>query len=251
MLLWERLRPFRHFQQKKSQRFRINLSMMLLNFAILRIFSGGGAFFAAEYAANAQLGIFNQYDFPTGFEFIAGLVVLDIAIYFQHRLLHVIPLFWRFHKVHHSDLGFDTTTAVRFHAVEILFSMYYKIVLVLLLGTSPTVVMTFEIILNACALFNHGNVRIPQSLEKAVRKIVITPDMHRIHHSAAPKETNSNYGFSVPWWDWIFGSYRNEPALTQDKMVVGINDRKTLTPLGFINLLALPFAHRKTESESS
>lgn len=251
MLIWEKVRPFRRFRQTKSLRFCINLGMMILNFAVLRILSGGGAFFAAEYAASHQLGLFNRVDFPSGFEWFAGLAALDFAIYLQHRLLHIVPLFWRFHKVHHSDPGFDTTTAVRFHAVEILFSMYYKVVLVLLLGVSPIVVITFEIILNACALFNHGNVRIPQSLEQQLRKIIITPDMHRIHHSADPNETNSNYGFSVPWWDWICKSYRRAPSLTQSGMVIGIIDKNTPDRPGFIDLLVLPFASTKKNASSS
>lgn len=245
MLTWEKLRPFRRFRQKKTVRFCINLGMMGLNFAVLRILSGGGAFVAAEYAAAHQLGVFHHLDLRPEVEIFAGLVVLDFAIYLQHRLVHIVPLFWRFHKVHHSDPGFDSTTAVRFHAVEILFSMYYKIVLVLLLGAAPVVVITFEIILNACALFNHGNVRIHQKLEKHIRKIIITPDMHRIHHSADPKETNSNYGFSVPWWDWICKSYRKSPVLGHQEMVIGIMDRNTPDRPGFLDLLALPFSSKK------
>jgi sterol desaturase/sphingolipid hydroxylase (fatty acid hydroxylase superfamily) len=245
MLSWEKLRPFRRFRQKKLKRFFINLGMMGLNFVVLRLLAGGGAFYAAEYAADHRLGLFHQFDLPFGFETVIGLLVLDFAIYIQHRLLHTVPLFWRFHKVHHSDPGFDTTTAVRFHAIEILFSMYYKMVLVLLLGASAGTVVAFEIILNACALFNHGNVRIPDPWEMAIRKILITPDMHRIHHSAIIEETNSNYGFSVPWWDWLCRSYRMNPALGHQGMVIGIIDRNTPDRPGFLDLLALPFASEK------
>ncbi|MGH8550860.1 MAG: sterol desaturase family protein [Methylococcales bacterium] len=245
MLSWEKIRPFRRFRQKKTARFLINLGLMGLNFVVLRLLAGGGAFVAAEYSAHQNLGLFHRLDLPSGFEMALGLLILDFAIYIQHRLLHTVPLFWRFHKVHHCDPGFDTTTAVRFHAIEILFSMYYKMVLVMVLGASPDTVVAFEIILNACALFNHGNVRISKSREKIIRNLLITPDMHRIHHSATLEETNSNYGFSVPWWDWLCNTYRKDPASGHAGMVIGIVDRNVPDRPGFLDLLVLPFASQK------
>ncbi|MCI0733786.1 MAG: sterol desaturase family protein [Methylococcaceae bacterium] len=250
MLGWEKIRPFRRFRQQRSERFFINLGMMTLNFVVVRLLAGGGALVAAKYAARHDLGLFHQLDLPSGFEIAAGLLVLDFAIYVQHRLLHAVPLFWRFHKVHHCDPGFDSTTAVRFHAVEILFSMYYKMVLVLALGVSPATVVVFEIILNACSLFNHGNVRMPDPWEKSIRKLLITPDMHRIHHSAIPEETNSNYGFSVPWWDWMCKSYRKDPASGHASMRIGIVDRNVPDRPGLLDLLTLPFSSAKDFSAS-
>lgn len=241
MLGWEKVHPFRGFLQKKRERFLINLGLMGLNFVVVRLLAGGGAFLVAEYAAEHGLGLFYRVALPVEIEMAAGFLILDFAIYVQHRLLHTVPLFWRFHKVHHCDPGFDTTTAVRFHAIEILFSMYYKMVLVLALGVSPGTVLAFEIILNACALFNHGNVRLPESWEKIVRKLLITPDMHRVHHSATPAETNSNYGFSVPWWDWLCRSYTQDPALGHRGMVIGLFDRTVPERPGFVDLLKLPF----------
>ena len=241
MLSWERINPFRRFRQKRRERCFINLGMMGLNFIVVRALAGGGALFAAECAAREQLGLFHRLDWPSGVEIVLALLILDLAIYLQHRLLHTVPLFWRFHKVHHSDPGFDTTTAVRFHAIEILFSMYYKMILVIGLGALPEAVVAFEIVLNTCALFNHGNVRLPRRVESAIRKVLITPDMHRIHHSAAPRETNSNYGFSVPWWDWLCGSYVDTPALGQPGMVIGIVERTTPERPGFVDLVILPF----------
>jgi sterol desaturase/sphingolipid hydroxylase (fatty acid hydroxylase superfamily) len=241
MLSWEKLDPFRHFRQKKYERFFINLGLMGLNFAVVRLLAGGGAFLAAELARRHELGLFHQVQLPDGIEIVLAVLILDFAIYIQHRLLHTVPLFWRFHKVHHSDPGFDTTTAVRFHPVEILFSMYYKMLLVLVLGASPAAVVLFEIILNACALFNHGNVRMRKPWDGTIRKILITPDMHRIHHSAAVEETNSNYGFSVPWWDWLCRTYVHDPALGHAQMVIGIVDPTTPDRPGFRDLLALPF----------
>ncbi len=241
MLSWEKRAGFRRFRQKRFERFFINLGLMGLNFAVVRLLAGGGAFISAEYAARNDSGLFHHLQLPDGIETAMAVLVLDFAIYIQHRLLHIVPLFWRFHKVHHSDPGFDTTTAVRFHPVEILFSMYYKMALVLLLGASPVAVVLFEIILNACALFNHGNVRIREPWDGTIRKILITPDMHRLHHSAAIEETNSNYGFSVPWWDWLCRSYVKDPALGHPKMVIGIVDPNTPDRPRFLDLLILPF----------
>ena len=251
MLSWEKRHPFRRFPQKKRERFLINLSMMGLNFVVVRLLSGGGAYFAAQAAAQQGLGLFNHLALPPPLELAFGLLILDFAIYVQHRLLHTVPLFWRFHKVHHSDPGFDTTTAVRFHALEILFSMYYKMLLVVLLGASPLTVLTFEIILNACALFNHGNVRISRKLERSIRTVLITPDMHRIHHSAAIEETNSNYGFSVPWWDRLCGSYVRDPALGHQNMSIGIHDRNIPERPGFLDILALPFVSSKSVRQAA
>lgn len=245
MLCWEKLHPFRRFRQKKSTRLSINLTLMGMNFVVLRLLAGSGALLAAEYAALHGFGLLHQVDLPSEIETAAALLMLDFAIYIQHRLLHSVPLFWRFHKVHHSDPGFDTTTAVRFHAIEILFSMYCKMLLVLLSGASFGTVLAFEIILNACALFNHGNVRIPDAWEMNLRKILITPDMHRIHHCAIPDETNSNYGSSVPWWDWLCKSYRKNPASGHWDLPIGILDQNTPDRPGFLDLLILPFAPEK------
>ncbi len=241
MLAWEWRHPFRHFLQTKSERIAINLGLMGANFVALRLFSGGGAFFCAEYALTHDLGLFNQVSVPKWCSALICLVVLDVAIYLQHIIFHRVPMLWRLHKVHHCDLGFDSTTAVRFHAVEILLSMYFKMILVLLLGAAPVVVLIFEAVLNACAIFNHGNVRIPQPWESRVRMILITPDMHRIHHSLNPVETTSNYGFSVSWWDRIFATYQPVPRLGHDEMEIGIKQERSVENLGFARLLALPF----------
>lgn len=241
MLLWEWWRPFRCFDQSKIQRVAVNLGLMGINFIVLRLFSGGGAFLAAEYAAAHSLGLFHQVSVPDWFSSLICIAALDLAIYLQHRVFHWSPWLWRLHKVHHCDLGFDATTAVRFHAVEILLSMYYKMALVLVLGVAPFTVIMFEIILNACAIFNHGNVRIRKSWDNRIRLILITPDMHRVHHSCDPIETNSNFGFSVTWWDKICKTYRPAPRLGHDGMAIGIPQERSIQRLGFMRLLRLPF----------
>lgn len=240
MLLWEWRRPFRAFEQKRSERLLINVGLMLTNFIFLRLLSGGGAFLAAVYAGEHGIGLFNRIDLPPWVSGILSLLILDCAIYFQHRVFHRVPLLWRIHRVHHCDMGFDTSTAVRFHGVEIVLSMYYKIILVVLLGVSPWTVILFEIILNACALFNHGNVRLPGSWDRRLRLLLITPDMHRIHHSSIVHETNSNYGFSVPWWDRLFGTYCPNPALGHAGMGIGLPEERDPGRLNFFRLLVLP-----------
>ncbi len=240
MLLWEWRRPFRAFEQKRSERLLINVGLMLTNFVFLRLLSGGGAFLAAVYAGEHGFGLFNRIELSPWVSAVFSLLILDCAIYFQHRVFHRVPLLWRIHRVHHCDMGFDTSTAVRFHAVEIVLSMYYKMILVVLLGVSPWTVILFEIILNACALFNHGNVRLPGYWDRRLRLLLITPDMHRIHHSSIVHETNSNYGFSVPWWDRLFGTYCPNPALGHAGMEIGLPEERDLRRLNFFRLLVLP-----------
>ena len=248
MLSWEKLRPFRRYPQPKSERFLINLGLTFANFLVLRVFAGGGAVLAADYAKRQEIGLLNHLEFAHPVEAAAAMLILDFAIYLQHRLMHKIPFLWRFHKVHHCDPGFDTTTAVRFHPLEILFSMYYKMALILLLGASLEAVLLFEIILNACALFNHGNVRIPEPWDARIRVFLITPDMHRIHHSTSISESNSNFGFSVPWWDWLGHSYLRQAELAQVAMHIGILDPLPPEGPGFFDLIRLPFANLKTKS---
>ena len=173
-------RPFRSFPQPKIQRITVNFGLTVINTICVKLFSGGGAYFVAEYALEHNIGLFNVISVPNYLSIVFGFLVLDFAIYFQHRVFHAIPLLWRLHRIHHTDLGFDASTALRFHAVEILLSMYFKMLLVLVIGATPNTVILFEVVLNACALFNHGNVRIPRIWERYVRTILITPDIHRI-----------------------------------------------------------------------
>lgn len=241
MLLWEWRQPFRVFPETKPKRLARHLGLMALNTVLLRLLSGGGAYLAAQFAAERGYGLFHRIEVPAGLAFAAGLVLLDFAIYLQHVVFHRVPWFWRLHKVHHLDPGFDTTTAIRFHPIEIVLSMYYKMALVLALGLGPLTVLVFEILLNACALFNHGNVRIPGRWERRVRSVLITPDVHRIHHSTWPAETHSNFGFCVPFWDRLCGTYRDQPRAGQEGLTLGLDEERDLRRLGFWRLLAIPF----------
>jgi len=172
---------------------------------------------------------------------VATLFFLDFAIYAQHIAMHKFPLFWRLHKVHHTDLEFDATTAVRFHPLEIMLSMLYKALCIGFIGGNPAAIILFEIILNGAATFNHSNVRIPKKIDSLLRWIVITPDMHRIHHSAEPTETDSNYGFSISWWDRLCKTYIAEPKQPQTEMTIGLSDFRQQSDLGFMPLLLIPF----------
>ncbi|MEN7341859.1 MAG: sterol desaturase family protein [Pseudomonadota bacterium] len=178
---------------------------------------------AALYVARHEVGLMNLIEMPDVIAFALTLIALDIAIYWQHRLMHAVPWLWRLHRVHHSDTGFDVTTALRFHPIEILISLLFKIALIVALGAPAAAVLVFEIVLNAAAMFNHSNLALSDRSDRRLRWLLVTPDMHRIHHSVRVDETNSNFGFSVPWWDRLFGSYRHTPVDEQETMPIGLD----------------------------
>ncbi len=206
MAIWEVLAPRRKPTASKLCRWGGNLTIVILNTAIARLFFVGGVAAAAVAAQQRGWGLLNGVDWPGWLEFGLAVVALDLIIYGQHQVFHAVPILWRFHMMHHSDLDLDVTSGVRFHPVEIVISTVVKSLAVIALGASPVAVVAFEIVLNSTALFNHSNVKIPLSVEPVLRWFVVTPDMHRIHHSVDPRETNSNYGFNVPWWDRLFGT---------------------------------------------
>lgn len=249
MLLWEGWHPFRQASESKLARLTRHLSLMGLNFLTLRVLSGGGAYAVAVLAEHRDWGLFAFGVLPPWFRFVSGLLALDFAIYAQHLLFHKVPWLWRLHKVHHSDLAFDTTTAIRFHPLEIVLSMFYKMLLVAGLGLSPLTVLSFEVLLNACAQFNHGNVRLPRRTEQVLQWLLITPDLHRIHHSTEHRETDSNFGFSVPWWDWWCGTYRAEPERGQSAMEIGLKEERDASRLGLAALLLMPFRLKPVRSD--
>ena len=171
---------------------------------------------------------------------IAAVIVLDLAIYFQHVLFHAVPALWRLHRMHHADLEFDVTTGVRFHPVEILLSMVIKLGMVLALGAPALAVLIFEVLLNATSMFNHGNVLLPQPIDRVLRTIVVTPEMHRVHHSIEAPETNSNFGFNLPWWDRLFGTYRAQPAAGHAGMTIGLDLFRNIEDLRLDRMLFQP-----------
>jgi sterol desaturase/sphingolipid hydroxylase (fatty acid hydroxylase superfamily) len=239
MMAWEYQRPRRVLARPRRERWRTNLSVTTLNTLLVWGTVGGIAYTTALYAAEQKLGLLRWMSLSSWVVTVATFLVLDFVIYLQHVLMHAVPALWRLHRVHHADLGFDATTGLRIHPVEIFLSLGLKSAAVLLLGATPWAVLAFEIVLNASSVFNHGNVAIPERWDRWLRWGIVTPDMHRIHHSARIVETNSNFGFSVSWWDRLCGTYRAEPALGQEKLEIGLSDYPN--PLHLGELLVLPF----------
>jgi len=241
MATWELYRPKRRLNLERQRRWPVNLGLSALNAGVMRFSIGAEAWLAANWAVTQHLGLLNVLPVPHWLTVVLTLLLLDVAIYAQHIASHRWRWFWRLHQVHHCDIDIDTTTAVRFHPLEILLSMLYKVVLAILIGADPTAVVAFEIILNGCALFNHGNVGLSPVWERRLRYWLVTPDMHRIHHSARRQETDSNYGFSLSCWDKLFKTYCAESQLPQTEMPIGLNGFRDCQELGFFKMLLLPF----------
>ncbi|NBZ86826.1 sterol desaturase family protein [Stagnihabitans tardus] len=243
MMAWELASPVRRQEVPRVIRWTNNLGLVIVDTAILRL---AFPLLAVGLATRIEGGgLFGLLSLPGWVAVPLGLLLLDLAIYFQHRVFHAVPLLWRLHRMHHADPDFDTTTALRFHPVEIVLSMAIKLAVVALLGLPPVAVLVFEVILNATALFNHGNVSLPPRLEPLLRRLIVTPDMHRVHHSTDPVETNSNYGFNLPWWDRIFGTYRPAARLGS-QMETGLTEFRAPREQWIDRLLLQPF-RRQTE----
>ena len=195
----------------------------------------------ALVAAAQGWGLFNLIELPGWIGIVAAVILLDLAIYLQHVLFHAVPALWRLHRMHHADLAFDVTTGLRFHPVEILLSMLIKLAVIAALGAPAIGVLIFEVLLNATSMFNHGNVDMPRPLDRILRWIVVTPDMHRVHHSIIARETNSNFGFNLPWWDRLFGTYRSQPAAGHDAMTIGIEQFRDPRELRLDRMLLQPW----------
>jgi sterol desaturase/sphingolipid hydroxylase (fatty acid hydroxylase superfamily) len=241
MVSWETIKPRRVQQISRQQRWRVNLGLALSNMILMRVTLGGLAYTTAIMAAEHGYGLLNLWQIPGTLSIIATLLLLDFAIYAQHILMHKWPLLWRLHKAHHTDLEFDVTTALRFHPLEIILSMLYKAMCIVLIGGNPAAIVVFEIILNGAATFNHSNVKILEKVDKILRWLIITPDMHRIHHSTELTERDSNYGFSVSWWDRLCRTYTAEPKLSQITMPIGLKAYRKQDDLGLMQLLLIPF----------
>jgi len=247
MAVWEGLAPKRALSMPKVARWFSNLSLVALNSVIVRLFIPAGAVGAALFSANHGWGLLNMLVLPDWAVVILAVMLLDLAIYAQHAVFHAVPLLWRLHMVHHADPDIDITTGLRFHPVEILLSMLIKMGVVLLLGAPTLAVVIFEVLLNATAMFNHSNVRLSKWLDAILRLFVVTPDMHRVHHSIIVAETNSNYGFNLPWWDRIFGSYRAQPRAGHQGMVIGLPQFQKQSHQNLWWLLSLPFTDSDTD----
>jgi sterol desaturase/sphingolipid hydroxylase (fatty acid hydroxylase superfamily) len=222
MAAWEMAAPRRVLLHSKWVRWGNNLGLVFLNSFILRVLVPTAAVGMALFASEQGWGLFNYVEAPLWLAVLASVLILDFFIWLQHVMVHAIPLLWRLHRVHHADLDFDVTTGARFHTLEILLSMAIKFAVILLLGPPVVAVVIFEVLLNATSMFNHSNVRMPLGLDRVLRWFVVTPDMHRVHHSTEDDETNSNFGFNLPWWDRLFGTYRDQPRKGHEGMEIGI-----------------------------
>lgn len=243
MAVWEAAAPRRARLLPRRVRWLHNLALVGLNSLILRLLFPVAAVGFSLFAAERGWGLLNACDFPFWWAFALSLIALDLAIYLQHVMFHAVPLLWRLHRVHHADADIDVTTGARFHPLEILLSMLIKVAAIALLGAPAAAVLAFEVLLNATAMFNHANLRLPGRLDRWLRLVLVTPDMHRIHHSIEAVEANSNYGFNLPWWDRLFGTYRERAGLPQESMAIGVMGLTgSDAAVKLIGLLALPFA---------
>ena len=241
MALWEGLSPRRPRAASRSTRWMNNLGMVALDSVILRLVMPATAISVASFVAPHGWGLFSVVGLSGWPAVVLGIMALDLAIYGQHVLFHAVPVLWRLHKVHHTDLDIDVTTGVRFHPAEVILSMGIKMGIVLALGAPVVAVLLFEVLLNGTSMFNHGNVYLWSGFDRWLRLFVVTPDMHRVHHSVIIRETNSNFGFNFPWWDRLFDTYRAQPANGHDRMVIGLSRYRDPKYLTLVRLLALPF----------
>ncbi len=241
----EFLRPRRSLTAHKARRWATNLAIIGIDGMVVRIMAllavplAGTA--AAIFAEANGVGLLHVVAWPFWLEAAIAIILLDLAIWGQHVATHKVPALWRLHQVHHADVDFDVTTALRFHPVEIALSVLWKIVCVLALGASWWAVVLFEIVLNACAMFSHANIHLPLGLDRNLRRIVVTPDMHRVHHSIIPREHSSNFGFNLSVWDRLFGTYRAQPEKGHDDMTIGLLPYQSDEPTRLGWSLALPF----------
>lgn len=241
MAIWEVAAPRRRREIPRLLRWTNNLCVVALDTVFVRLTFPLVAVGLALLAEEREWGLFNVFEMPVWLAFMVSLLALDLAIYLQHVLFHAVPALWRLHRMHHTDLEFDVTTGLRFHPIEILLSMAIKLAVVAALGPPGVAVLVFEVLLNATAMFNHSNVRIPLGSDRVLRWIVVTPDMHRVHHSIHPNETNSNFGFNLPWWDRMFGTYLAQPRDGHEGMTIGIEQFRKPRDLWLDRMLIQPW----------
>ena len=241
MALWEGFAPRRVRAFPRWLRWPNNLGIVAVDTLLLRAVFPTAAIGLALLGEQKGWGLFYHFPLPYGVSVILSVILLDLAIYLQHVMFHAVPALWRLHRMHHADLDFDVTTGVRFHPLEILLSIGIKFMVIAALGTPALGVLIFEVLLNATSMFNHSNIRIPERFDRVLRWLVVTPDMHRVHHSIKPHETNSNFGFNLPWWDRLLGTYRAQPAAGHEGMTIGIDLFRTPRDLWLDRLLVQPF----------
>jgi sterol desaturase/sphingolipid hydroxylase (fatty acid hydroxylase superfamily) len=240
--LWEVLAPRRALTISKAFRWASNLGLVVLNTVLLRLLFPIAGVGLALFSAENGWGVLNHFDVPFWVAVPLAVIVMDFVIWLQHVMVHAVPALWRLHRVHHADLDYDVTTGARFHPIEIILSMLIKFATIIVLGPPVLAVLIFEVMLNATAMFNHGNIRLPAAVDRVLRWVLVTPDMHRVHHSVEDDETNSNFGFSLTWWDRLFGTYRDQPRAGHVGMTIGIRDYTNPNEVDRLDgMLWLPF----------
>jgi len=245
MAVWEVIAPRRVRMLSRSVRWLNNLGLVFLNSVVVRLLFPAAAVGMAAFTTEHGWGLFNYFEVPAGIAILASIVAMDFVIYLQHVMVHAVPALWRLHRVHHADVDFDVTTGARFHTFEIILSMLIKFATIVVLGPPVVAVVIFEVVLNATAMFNHSNIRIPKAIDRIVRWLIVTPDMHRVHHSVEDDEANSNFGFNLPWWDRLFGTYRDQPRAGHEAMTIGIHTYNKPKLVAWLpGMLILPFIGR-------
>ncbi len=248
MGVWETIAPCRQLITSRPLHWLNNLGIVFLNSLVLRLLFPTAAVGMASFANAQGWGVFNYIEFPFWLSVLLCVIFLDFIIYLQHVLVHAVPALWRLHRVHHADMDYDVTTGARFHPLEIIISMLIKLATIIVLGPPVIAVIIFEVLLNATAMFNHSNISLPKGVDNILRLFIVTPDMHRVHHSVEDDEANSNFGFNLTWWDRLFGTYRSQPRQGQTGMTIGIHgfrDPKDVSRLP--GMLLLPFKGEITQ----
>lgn len=239
---WEQLAPRRVRRFSLGRRWTSNFALLVLDAVALRLLMPAAAVGVAVLASQKGWGLFNSVDTTLLLSVPICFLALDLLVYFQHVLFHAVPVLWKVHRVHHADRDFDVSTGGRFHPIEIGLSMLVKSAAIIALGAPVLAVAVFELVLSSASLFNHSNIRIPTGTDRALRWLIVTPDMHRVHHSTLAKETNSNFGFSLPWWDRLLGTYRAQPSLGHERMEIGIRPSPAVSRChDLLGMLAMPF----------
>ena len=251
LALWEVLAPRRTLSIGRAPRWPSNLGVLVVDALLVRLLIPAAAVGMAVVAAQRGWGLLNITPWPAWLEAIVGFLALDLAIYGQHVVFHKVPALWRLHRMHHADLDIDVSTGLRFHPIEIVLSMLIKIAVAILIGVPALVVVIFEVILNATSMFNHSNAVMPLWIDRIVRLVVVTPDMHRVHHSIKRHETDSNFGFNLPWWDRLFGTYRAEPEAGHESMTIGLPIFRDRRELRLDRLMTQPFRNDPGEAAAA
>lgn len=237
----ETMYPRRAPRVLRRLRWPSNVGVSALNQVLVRLILPTSAIALAIAVEQGEWGLFSRLDLASWLEIVVAILILDLAIYWQHRIYHAVPLLWRFHRMHHADVEFDVTTGIRFHPLSVVLSGFIKLAVIFVIGPSAVAVLVFEVLLNATSLFNHSNLGIPHPVDRILRLLIVTPDMHRVHHSVDTSESNRNFGFNFPWWDRIFRSYRAQPAMDHREMLIGLDRFREERELRLDRMLSQPF----------